>query len=125
MQRSPHGLGERSGDTHRIILLKARDGITYFWSKDAVNRAAIIAQSAQCGLHRTDIRRLHNQLFGSLEVVTPSPLVAWREISGVHVLPLVEQTQLISLSQWISRTKNIVDDSIFVPSRDGCAKAKD
>jgi hypothetical protein len=37
---------------------------------------------------------------------------------------LMEQPVLVSLSQWIGGTKNIVDNIVLVGTRDGCAQAK-
>lgn len=125
MQCPPHGIGERSCDAHGIILLEPRDGISHLWSKYAVNGAAVIAQSAQRSLHRTDIRRIHNQLFGGLEVVTPSPAISRREVGRVDRFPLMEQSIFVSLGQWVCRTKNIVGENVvFVGLRHRCAKAE-
>src|SRR5207249_2339357 len=90
VQRSSHRIGERPGDAHGIILLQARDGFAYFWCKQAVDWAAIIAQPAQGGLHGTHVSGLQNELFVSLKVINPSPLVAWCEVSRIYILSLVE-----------------------------------
>jgi len=124
VQRSPHRIGERARDAHGIILLKTRDGVGHLWGKYAVDGAAIIAQPTQRCLHRAHISRLHNQLFGGLEIVTPSPTISRREVCSVDMAALMEQPVLVSLSQWIGGTKNIVDNIVLVGARDGCAQAE-
>src|SRR5205809_678274 len=98
MQCAPDRIVERPCNAHGIIFLQARDSLAYLGSKYAVDGTAIIAKPAQRGLHRSNISRLHDELFVSLEVVNPSPLVPWRKVSRVYIFPLVEQTVFISLS---------------------------
>src|SRR5947207_9026935 len=51
-------------------------------------------------------------------------MVSRREISGIHMTALMEQPVLVSLSQWIGGTKNIVDNIVLVGAHDGCAQAE-
>jgi hypothetical protein len=67
---------------------------------------------------------LHNELLVGLKVVDASPFVAWREVSVVQTLSLVEQTVFVSLSQWIGGTPNVVNDCVIVSLGDGRAEAE-
>src|SRR6266481_1696005 len=100
MQCAPYGDGGGTGAPHEIIFLKPCNGIAYVWGKYTIDGTAVITQPAQLRLHGTDISRLHNELFAGLEVVTPSPLVAWRKIGGVQTLPLMNKSPLVTLCQW-------------------------
>ena len=124
VQRSPDRVGQRARDAYGIVLLKPRNCVGHFLGKYAVNGATIITQPTQRRLHRTHISRLNNQLFGRFEIVTPSPTISRREVCGVHMAALMEQPVLVSLSQWIGGTKNIVDNIVLVGARDGCAQAE-
>src|SRR5206468_10854810 len=97
-QRWCQRMGKGPRAAHRIIFLQPRDGVAYLGSKYAVNGTAILAQPAQPGLHRAYASPFQNELFVGLEVVNPSPLIARRKVSRVYILPLMEQTVLVSLS---------------------------
>src|SRR5205814_5193984 len=82
-----------------------RDRVGYFRRKYAVDRAAVVTEPAQRGLHCADITRLHNQLLRSLKVVKEARMISWCEVRGVHNGVLMKQTPFVSLGQWIGRTK--------------------
>src|SRR6266513_6190860 len=103
-----------------IILLKTRNCGTNLWRKDAVNRTAIIAEPAQCGLHFADITRLHNQLLRSLKIIIKTPTISWCEVGGGHRTPLMQQSPFVSLRQRIDGTKTIIVPCL----RCGCTESK-
>jgi len=84
-----------------MILLEPSNGLAYVWCKYTIDGTAVITQSAQLRLHGTHISRLHNELFVGLEIVTPSPFVAWRKIGGVYSFALMNKSPLVALCQRI------------------------
>jgi hypothetical protein len=93
MQCASDGIRERSSNAHGIIFLEACNGVAYFWSKYAVDGAAIIAQSVQRRLHRTHISGLQNELFGGFE--------------------RRDQTRATSMRVDRARDERSIDDEIF------------
>src|SRR6267378_5665037 len=99
VQRSSHRIGECPCDAHGIILLEPRDGFSHLRSEYSVNGAAVITQPSQRRLHRAHISGLQDYLFVSLEVIAPSPLVAWRKVGGVQSFSLMGNPPVVALCQ--------------------------
>src|SRR5262245_4085110 len=101
MQRAPDRYSKCPGNAHRIILLQPRNRIAYFRRKHTVDGPAVITQTTQRRLHGPHISGLCDELLAILEVVTPSPLIAWRKVGGVQMGALMYKSQFASLSQRI------------------------
>src|SRR5438876_10907702 len=106
MQPPPDRHGQCSSDALRVILLQRRNRVAYLIRKDAVDRAAIVAQPRQVALQRADVSGLRNQLSARFEVIKRPPVMSWRKIGCINGgSALMNETPLIAGSQSIGVMK--------------------
>src|SRR5437870_12612183 len=101
-QGSPDRIGKGAGHAHGIILLQEGDGVADLRGKNAVDRAAVVAEPAQLTLHRTNIRRLRYHLLRCFEIIKPARRIPLREIDGVYFAGMMQQAPFVSRGERIN-----------------------
>src|SRR5436853_1411287 len=76
IQHTPDRNSQGASHALRVILLQTRNRVAYLIGKDAVDRAAIIAQPRQIALQRANVSRLRDQLSARFEVIKRPPAMS-------------------------------------------------